>query len=302
MLKLLTRLPSFARAQIPLRIGNDSDFVFQREVAGELIRGLPPNYPVVVLTRFPVENGDLELLSPRNVLLKITVTPRSRYLDAPADPYRVLESVSGFSGNLLITVGPLVADNTSEAGALIRAISNSRNPAVYLKPLDKEGLPSLSAIPEVNDSDVRELEQIVVSHGYRLNSFLLCLLFHHFQREDPRSVDIPKRELRYCFDCGSRGSCWVDHDIPDQRFSDIASHLGLQVGGVERTAFRTYRVAVDAPAAYGDEAYFSYMLGRKVRLSTTTAGTLGHTVLASPDVLSRWSRSKFFVASEVAAS
>jgi hypothetical protein len=276
--------------------------VFQRRPAAELIETLPRSYPVVVLTRFPVEKDDLELLSRTNVLLKVTITPNSRYLDAPADPYRVLKSIADFSGNLLVTIGPLVADNVSEAKALIREVPATSNPSVYLKRLDKQGLPALSAIPEAEDGEVRELEEMVASRGFRLNSFLLCLLFRHFGREDPRSVDIPKSEIRYCFDCRSRALCWVDHDISERRFADIGSHLGLQVLSVRPTDFRSYRVFVDAPAAYGDEAYFSYMLGRKIRLSTTSAGTLGHTVLASPEVLSRWYQSKFFVPSALAAS
>ena len=286
----LFALPSFSSARVPLRIGNDSDLAFQRESVRHLLTQLAPDYPAVVLTRFPIESDDAALFSEdhKNTLLKVTLTPKSRYVDSPADAFRVIESIEGVRGNLLVTIGPLVEDNFIGATNVLQALPQRPKLSVYLKPLDKEGLPHLAQVPEISGERLRELEYLAEQRGFRLNSFMLCLVFGPLGREDPRSVDIPKNELRHCFWCDSRNLCWRDKPVALESFSAICAELGLRVESVTHTGFRAYKIAVDSPTAYGDEAYLSYMVGRKIRFANTSEGTLGHTVLASPSVIRRW--------------
>lgn len=293
--EFLSELPSF-KARIPIRVGNDSDFAFQRTAAHQLVSELPSDYPVVVLTRFPLTKDDQCLFSEQraNVLLKVTLTPPSRYLTNPVDPYRVLRSLSNVRGNLLVTIGPLVADNASCAKELLSALPIRRNLSVYLKRLDKSGLPDIANVPELIDEDLSELQWLLDQRGFRHNSFMLCLIFGRLGLEDPRSVDVPKSEFRHCLSCASRILCWKDSVFDRERFVDIGRSLGLSVGAVQKTGFRSYRVSVNLPSAYGDEAYFSFVLKRKVRLSETLKGTDGNSVLATPAVIERWRRTGFF--------
>ena len=292
----LSALPSFSTARIPLRIGNDSDFAFQRSPVRELLLGIAHDYPAVVLTRFPLERADVKLLSARSkaTLLKITLTPKSKYVDGFSNPSQMLESLREFQGNLLVTIGPLVQDNFEGAKEIINNLPQHNSLSVYLKPLDKEALPLVADVPEMAADQIRELEYLIDERGFRLNSFMLCLLFGNLHREDPRSVDIPKNEIRHCFSCDSRDLCWQDSRIADPVFANVCLEVGLRAESVQKVGFRSYRIAVDAPSAYGDEAYLSYRVGRKVRLTRTAEGTLRHSALASPSVIGRWERVGFF--------
>ncbi len=248
---LLYALPSFSLARVPLRIGNDSDLAFQRESVRNLLRQLPPDYPAVVLTRFPIEPDDAALFTEhhRNTLLKVTLTPKSQHVDSPADPFRVIQSLQGVSGNLLVTIGPLVEDNFDGARDLIHALPQRGQISLYLKPLDKQELPNIAKVPEIPSERVRELECIAEHRGFRMNSFMLCLVFGPLRREDPRSVDIPKNEVRHCFSCNSRELCWRDKPVSPEHFSAICAELGLEVESVTHAGFRSYKVAVNLPSS-----------------------------------------------------
>jgi DNA repair photolyase len=292
----LSALPSYSRAKVPLRIGNDSDFAYQRRPVRELLSAIDPDHPVVVLTRFPLERDDIEVLNrrARSTLLKVTLTPPSSYLDGFASPIRVLESAAAYEGNLLVTIGPLVADNFGSAAAIIDTLPQSERTSVYLKQLDKEGLPAIAHLPEMPARQFRELEERVSARGFRLNSFMLCLLFGNLGREDPRSSDVPDNELHYCETCTSVDLCWTDAAITAARIAAVCAELGVEPDATQQVGFRSYRVTANVPTAFGDEAYLSYRLGRKVRFTATAAGTANHQCLASEEVVRRWERIGFF--------
>jgi hypothetical protein len=294
----LSALPSYAVAKVPLRIGNDSDLAFQRQPVRELLAAVDPDHPAVVLTRFPLERADIAVLNrrARSTLLKVTVTPASSHVDGFASPARVLESAAAFEGNLLVTIGPLVRDSFAHAAAIIDALPQSERTSVYLKRLDKEGLPAIAGLPEMPPEQFQALEQRVASRGFRLNSFMLCLIFGNLGREDPRSSDVPDNELQYCETCPSQELCWTDAEVSAARIAGVCAEIGIAPRNTQQTGFRSYRVTADVPTAFGDEAYLSYRLGRKIRFSTTAAGTADYQCLASEDVVRRWEKVGFFSA------
>ena len=54
--------------------------------------------------------------------MKLTLTPRSEYLDCRIDPFEILHSFKGIICNMFYAIGPICDDNYDEAKEIIRVL------------------------------------------------------------------------------------------------------------------------------------------------------------------------------------
>lgn len=293
--KLLEGMPSFSKARIPIRIGNDTDFKFESRETEKFVSLLPNDYPVIILTRFPVPIRYKHIFNRNNVLLKITITPKSDYLDCPDNYKAILKSLEGINSEVMVTIGPVDASNYDKACSLIKKIPNKRNFSVYIKRLNDEFHPSLKTIPQISSDQEQSLKVLVIENGFRHLSQLTCPLSNRLNFAHKRVSDVPESERKYCTSCSVFDVCYSDDILDEDELRFLLKDLGLQLTVPPvKTGFKSYLITVDNPTAFGDEAYLSEMLKRKIKISNTKDGTNRYQYSSSIEVMKRWQEVSFF--------
>jgi hypothetical protein len=291
---LLRAMPSYAKARVPIRLGNDTDLRFEMDEVVEFLDLLPADYPACALTRFPISERHAARLSRPNVIVKLTATPASAFLECPDNAAEVIASAAWFDTPVVVTLGPVTANNFAECRRLLDAIPRKPNITVYVKPLNDEFHPSLRSIPQITAEQYAELRQEITDRNFRHLSQLMCPVNEKLGLAHKRVSDVPEDERAHCERCASRDLCHVPEEVTVSSIRTVMASLGLTPVSVTRKAFKSYVVAVDAASGYGDEAYLSEILGCKVKLTGTAAGTGGGAYAASREVLDRWQRVGFF--------
>lgn len=295
IVELLASMPSFHKARIPIRLGNDTDLRFELDEAIELLNLLPQDYPATALTRFPIRDAEAKRLARNNLIVKLTATPSSSYLNSPDNASDVIESVAFFDTPVVLTIGPVTADNFDTALKLVGTIPKKPNVTVYIKPLNSEFHHSLAKIPQITAPQYDEIRRAVKDFGYRHLSQLMCPVNDNLRIRHKRVSDVPLDERIYCQQCSSQLICYTPDNLSNSALQAELSNLGLcMTKSPTRNGFKSYSIDIDAPTGFGDEAYLSEMLGCKVKLSGTRYGTASVSYSASRDVMTRWDRLGFF--------
>lgn len=297
---LLRAMPAFSKARLPLRLGNDTDVRFEMPDVIDLLERIPSDYPVALLTRFPVTPAEAAKVGRANVVMKLTATPKSPHLSSPDNAGDVVASAAAFETPVLLTIGPITADNFSDCLGLIDEVPRKSNVSLYLKPLNPEFHPSLAAIPQITHDQYRELRDAISRRGLRHVSQMMCCVYGALRMPQKRVSNVPMDERQDCVSCGSYDLCYSgDEGVADAIATELRT-LGLRpLEPATRFGFRSYFVQIDQPSGYGDEAYVSERTGAKVKLSGTPAGTGNGRYAASLEVFRRWSDLHFFPYNEL---
>lgn len=292
---LLRKMPSFRKARIPIRLGNDTDLRFELNDSIELLNLLPSDYPVTALTRFPISLPEARQLSRPNLILKLTATPASVYLTSPDNSFAVIESANFFDTPVVIALGPVTADNFDATLRLLHTVPKKPNIAIYVKPLNREFHVSLARISVITQIQYNELRQAIMELGFRHMSQLMCSVNHNLRLRHKRVSDVPEDEQPACHQCSAYDLCYSPDEISLSALDAELASLGLcALSRPARISFKSYTLEVDAPTAFGDEAYLSEVLGCKMKLTGTHVGTAYASYAASRQVMERWERVSFF--------
>lgn len=295
---LLSEMPSYKFSRIPLRVGNDTDYAFQKTHTQNLIELLPKDYPIVVLTRFPLTEEDVGFFAGRkNVLLKITITPESDLLYPKLNLEKMVKSLEKLECKHVITFGPLINDNINSCLKLIDFFDFSKSSYVYLKKLDYSGLPWINHIKAASEASISEARNLLDTKNVRHLTMILCPLFEELGRPDPRVIDIPEMEKPNCLRCNSYELCYKPDSINDEALTSALSRIGIDgYLSKELIGYKATVVDVGCKTAIGDESFVSYVLGQKIRFKNTIKG------LFDDEISSRWIRCGFFPLDEILES
>ena len=300
ILDLLSKMPSFTRARVPIRIGNDTDLCFEIEEAIEFLNLLPNSYPTTLLTRFPIKASVARQIGRSNAIVKLTATPYSPNLDCPDNSHDVIASAAHFDSPVVVAIGPITADNFFGCLNLLPQIPTGKNVSVYLKPLNDEFHPSLKQIESITNTQYRELRSVLDVLGIRHLSQLMCPVNHNLRIHHKRVADVPLDEQGHCRLCASNSLCFSPESSVEAELASELRELGIiLIGRPRRVGFKSWTVPVDVATAYGDEAYLSELFGLKIKLSGTAVGTGRSAFAASEEVLERWNRVRFFPYAEL---
>jgi hypothetical protein len=299
---LVSALPAVTRARVPIRFGHISDLVFQLDGAQALLGTLPPDRPVMLLTRFPPAAPVEDLLRAHpNALLHLSIAPPvAGAIGTDLAPERILAAAATLpAAQLFVMLGPLVEGSEEPVRRLLPTLP--RGAAVGFKPLASEGVPFPigvaplgTAVASALAAEARALGlDVPPMAGCRPRARLGLPFFRH--RE---VVDVSPRA---CDDCANRAVCAAVGEPSDEVLAEEAAILGLSVDGVRREP-PGIRLEVTAPVARADEVYLSEKLGWPVFLSGVGRGGGFRVVEVSDQVLRRWERTGFYPATELAAA
>jgi hypothetical protein len=302
---LLKQVKALTQAKVTLKFGHDTDMSLEEAEVQRLYGLMPPSQPMVFMRRgrlLPKHRSFY--LTPRpNLLVELTVTPRSKYLDYQLDPFEILQSFEGVACQMFYTVGPVCHDNFDEAKAIIRAIPQGSK--VWVKELIVKDIPAYAAA-KTSDYGAETLREFAVTQGLRVVSYLNCVVraevglgFH--KRGEFVSEPNPW-QLKWADGfCKVKDLC--SRELPEteelDRINAALSALALTLARPSRKfGHKSYEVFVNEDINFGDECYVREITGLKVDLYKP--GRKTGTAL-SRAIVDRWRETQFFPVDEMLA-
>ena len=314
MLNWLRSMPSY-RAGVQIRVGHDTDAGLEFEKSSRLIELIDPDRSIVYLTRKPFTAPEVEFFRTyrRNLLLKLTSTPRSGSLGVSRNPLNLVRSAEALDNRMLYwVVGPLAEDSFEDAAAVIESLPAGSS--LFLKPLNRDGLPHLANVAPMSGNDLGRLEELALRRGHVVTEWFcrqgLARLGRGFfdvdkitGQKDPAKRE---RELSYCGACPSHDICHGDLDETafrkalDQKLAELGLSLSAEP---KRTGPRSFEVSVAEPASRGEETYLNNAIDQPVSITLTTReqgrSQGGSFCNVDRDVLKRWYENGFFPVTEL---
>ncbi len=302
--RLLGRVKALTRAKVTLKFGHDTDMSLEESEAQQLVNLMPADQPVVFMRRGKLlpHFRPFHVRPHPNLLMELTLTPRSAFLEYDNDPFPILESFQGLATEMFYTIGPVCEDNLAEARELIRCLpAGSR---MWVRDLIVKDIPTLPAGGK--DGALGEtLREFARDQGHRVISYLNCVaragvgLGFHKRGE---FVSEPNTwQLHWCQTCAARAVCFAEQPAAEEerRIYAALAELGLSLARpLQKFAHKSYAVVVQQEVNFGDEAYLREITSLKIDLWKEGHKT-GTAVTAA--IADRWQATDFFPVEEMLA-
>ena len=309
----LKSLPSY-QAGVQIRIGHDTDAGLEFEKSSQLIDLIDNDHSITYLTRKPFTERERDFFTGyrRNLLLKLTTTPRSESLSITRDSLALVHSAEPIDNKMLYwVVGPLVNDNQEDTERILKTLPKGSR--LFLKNLNYYGLPHLDQVKPLAEQDYKRLEQVALDQGHIVTEWFcdsLARVNRGFFDVDKieQQLDLPKKEkeLAYCKSCSSYPICYAPLDI--KKFRDqLDKHLeflGLHLlDEPRRTGKRSFEIKVAEPSSRGEETYLNRVIRQPVSININTRergrSQGGSFCNIDREVLKRWYQTGFFPVTEL---
>lgn len=299
---LLKKVKALTHARVTLKIGHDTDMSLEERETQQLFGLLPSDQPVVFMRRGRIlpEHRAFYMKAYPNLLVELTVTPRSQFLEYQIDPFPILESFRDVACNMFYTVGPVCEDNLDEAREILRSIPAGSK--VWVRDLIIKDIPEMSS---VNRSGFRSegLREFARNQGHFVVSYLNCVvraqvgLSFHKRGEfvsEPNTWQLQWSQL-----CKVRKQCSLEEPEEQERtrIQSALAEIGLTLSEpLRKFAHKSFAVVVNEEVNFGDECYLRELTGLKIDL--WKEGRKTGTAL-SQSIAARWKEYSFFPVDEM---
>ena len=288
--KYLSAFKSFAEGKVTLKFGHDTDMSLEEENTQTMFSFLPSDYPVVFMRRGKLLDRfkDFYMVDYDNLLICLTVTPRSKFLQYHSNPYEIVDSFRDTKTSMFYTIGPVTQDNVDEAKRIIDYLPSGSY--MIVRELILKDIPGFP-----NDKNIvscEKLREYASSKGFKVMSYLNCLvrsklgLPFHKHGEFISEPNIWQNE--WCSICNSKHLCGEklrDEEEKD-RILRILKELGLTLAeDIQKKCYKTYLVNVNEDVSFGDESYVREKACLKVDLAKQGRKT-GSAI--SKSIYNRW--------------
>ncbi len=304
-LELLPRIKAFSRARVTLKVGHDTDMSLEEPQAQALVRGLPSDHPIVFMRRgrLPAAHRSFYMRNRPNLLMKLTLTPRSAFLRTEDDPFAILDSFRGIAQDMFFAVGPVCHDNQREAERIIRALPPGSR--LWVRELIVKDVPGYDAAPPAGDCGGERLRLLARQQGHQVVNYLNCIVrsglglgFHKYGEfvSEPNAWQVDWSQ-----GCASRHLCGapVGEEEARARIDGALDELGLELElaqPVRKFGYKCYEVTVRQDVCFGDECYLRERSGLKTDLARQGRKT-GTALSAS--IAQRWRERELFPVDEL---
>ena len=302
---LLNRVKAFTHARVTLKIGHDTDMSLEEREAQELFYLLPPGYPVIWMRRGKLmpEFRPFYMKKRKNLLVKVTLTPRSVYLNATDNPFDVLESFRNVCCPMYYAIGPVCHDNYEEAKTLIDCLPSQSS--MWVKELIIKDVPMLGENPPPLRYSAESLRHYAAERGHHVFDYLNCLVRAEvglpFHKRGEFVSEKSLWELSQCGICRAFDRCDVQLSEPEERSRIAAAldDLGITLPDPpEKSGYKSYRCIARDEVNFGDECYLREKTSLKVDLSSPGRKT-GTALTVS--IIKRWQKKEIFPVDEMMA-
>ncbi len=300
---LLKRVKAITRARVTLKFGHDTDASLEEAEAQQLYDLLPADHPIVFMRRGRLlpEHRAFYLTNKPNLLMELTLTPRSEILDYRLDPFSILDSFSGVACNMFFTIGPVCQDNFEEAKELIRAVPPGSK--VWVRDLIIKDIPTMDSAPRP-DYRANELRIFAREQGHQVVSYLNCVaraelgLPFHKRGEFVSEPNTWQLEWSQQY-CKALAQCSPELPAEEERaaIQSALGELGLTLAKpLHKFAHKSYNVVTNEEVNFGDECYLRELTSLKIDLwkeGSKTGTALTHSIAR------RWKEYDFFPVDEM---
>ena len=299
---LLKRVRALTRARVTLKFGHDTDASLEEDEVQQLYGLLPADQPIVFMRRGRLtrEHRPFYLQARPNLLVELTLTPRSRLLDYQIDPFPILASFEGVGCSMFYTVGPVCADNVDEAREILRRLPPGSK--VCVRDLIVKDIPEMASAG-ASASRCEELREFAHSRGHFVIPYLNCVvraeLGLSFHKRGEFVSEPNTWQMRWAQFCKVREQCSLEEPEEQERsrIQPALADLGLTLAKPpEKFAHNSYALVTNEEVNFGDECYLRELTGLKIDLwkdvmKTGTALTLS--------IALRWKERDFFPVDEM---
>lgn len=299
ILDLVRRLPSYARAAVPVRVGHLTDWRYQVGQTEDLLAGLSPDYPIVLLSRHPLSEAQRRSVrAHRNALVHLSLAPRvpewQRWYQAPQE---VIASVKSLPvRQMLFMLRPLEESGAAEAERVLRALPAGAN--VAFKALSTEGIPETAGHLPMSPATLQRLRALALRLGLRVWDFFGCVLRRNLGRPFFKHVEVQRRAGEVCLACENQAICASPRGASDSAIEQELAFLGIAPRAIT-WANEGVRVETDDATARAEEVFLSEILQHEVRLSSVARGETKLMHFMPERIFERWQARGFFPVEEM---
>jgi hypothetical protein len=292
--ELMSRLPAFTRARVPLRLGHLTDLGFEAEGIRELLERIDPEYPALLMTRLALDPRLRDLaVERRHLLVHLTITP-----DGQGDGgRRVLEAVAGLDGSrLFVRLSPLFAGAEAHVERTMELLPPGT--AVGFGDLKVNGIPGAEHFAAMPPAQIARLEGHALERGLAPYAYFGCRLRSLLGKPFALRAEAAARSPATCARCPNRRNCEEARPPEVSALLEEARRLGFEPREAKVEGARA-EVVVEAQAARADEVYLSEFFACDVKLSTVARAESRGVVAVEREVFERWERTGFYPVAEL---
>ncbi len=228
-----------------------------------------------------------------NLLVCLTVTPRSEFLEYHTDPYEIIDSFRDIKSSVFYTIGPVTQDNIDEAKSLIDYLPSKSY--MIVRELILKDIPNFPN--NKNIVSCEKLRKYATSKGFNVMSYLNCLVRSRlglpFHKHGEFISEPNVWQDKWCAVCDSRNLCGenLTDDEEKDKILKVLKELNLTLKSeIQKKCYKTYLVNVNEDVSFGDESYIREKACLKVDLSKKGRKT-GSAI--SKSIYERWSKVGF---------
>ncbi len=291
---LITSLPSFREAMVPIRIGHLSDWAYQYQDIEHLLDCIPDDYPITLMTRFPLAEPQVETVLRRpNVIVHATLTPYMPEFHQDYTPHRsIVESVSPLPPtSLIFMLRPLVEGNVSETLRIIDSLPEGSH--ICFKKMSTDEIPSMPDIRPVTKHEIERFVQTAESRNHVALDYFGCVLRKKLGIPFFKFDEIGNQPSSACLACPNRTVC---ESVTPPGLAEIKTaleKLHIDCSGI-RTDGSGVVVETRATASRAEEIYLSEKFKKPIEIVTVKRDSNRGSHYMKSDVFERWASSGFF--------
>lgn len=297
----LTGMLPFSRARVPVRFGHNSDASFQWDFGTRLYEMLPEENPFIMLTRFPLCKKRTSFFNGQpNLLLKMTITPKSRILHTAPDIDGLIATAAHIHpDNLYVLIGPVASDSIDQVVPILERLPEGT--WLDIKPLTVTGIPGMNDGFRPSGGQIDQLRDIAARMGFRVTDFFGCVLRRNFNRKFYKAGTAAAYIRKTCVACRNHAVCFAPVDVADidQRVRTEAAVIDLPLADL---APKNGELIYNSkkPVSRGDETYLSELAEYPVKISNTLPGSQGGCFSLEDDAIhTRWEKTGMFPFSDI---
>lgn len=292
---MVLALPSARDATVPIRLGHMTDWFFQKEATAAFCAVMPADYPMVTMTRYPLDAEQVVLLKHYpHLLVHMTVTPPIPGM-ADSDPEAIVASTATLPQEQVVyMLRPLVVNNDVWHQHLLQTLPPGSQ--VAFGAMSTDSIPNMAHLQPVSCAELDSLRRQARASGLLPLHMFGCSLRQRLQRPFFKYQEVCALPDSHCSICPNERHCrntlapWTAADR--QMLVMALARLELSVNDLQYEP-GSVRITTDQPAGRAEEVYLSEWLNRQVLLNTVSRGEAKGIRFLDDTLYQRWERTGF---------
>ncbi len=285
---LLKHSRFFNAARVPLRIGHITDWKYEIDSAHDFLDLLPDDYPVVLMTRFPLDSRQREALKGRQgAITHLTLTPNGTGLNCSQGALQIIDSARELPANkVFYMLRPLAegcVDNTKD---ILKALPKKSH--VGLHKLSIDSIPTIGDAMPLAEESFQKLRHFAREQGHHLLDYFGCLFRRNLGIPFFRFLSAATLPDSSCFACPNITVCQeASNRIDTAAIKNAASEIGIMVDQLAHEN-AVIKLCSNTASARADEIYLSEMFCAEVLISSISRANKPILKEMPSEIISRW--------------